>query len=95
MINKSEETLQPFYPRYKHKTPSGKGEVKAAKPVKFCLHRNGAISVRVDGGWHHGQELTPSLYLSAPTAVRQRIIRAEYLDGKPRVSGSAVLVQAR
>jgi hypothetical protein len=94
MQNASKQILLPFAHQYNTK-PGANGEPKTKRPLKFRFHRNGEISVRVDGRWHHDQVLSQSVYLSAPAAVRQRIIKAEFQDGKPRVLGSAVLVGRR
>jgi len=84
-----EQEILPFAVEGKRKALTVNGEVE---PVRFVFHKDGTISVRVAGHWHHNQQLTPSLYLSAPGSIRERIIRAEYQDGQPRVSGSSVLV---
>jgi hypothetical protein len=72
---------------------SNNGEgIRQPKPLKFRFHRTGEISVRVNGKWYHNQELSPAIYLSAPAAVRRRIVKTEFEIGRPLVSGSAVLI---
>lgn len=73
-----------------------KAASQTVKPVKFRFHVDGSISVRVDGRWHHGQELDQRLYLSFPGEIRRqimkRIVALEYADGRSRIEGSAVVV---
>lgn len=75
---------------------SNNGEgIRQSKPLKFRFHKDGTISVRCHGRWLHNIELDASLYLSAPAAVRRRIVKTEFWTGRPLVSGSAVLVGRR
>ena len=89
IITKMQETAQTVLPFAKN------GNGKTPKPVRFRFHKDGSISVRVDGHWQYDRELSPALYLSAPAAVRRRIVKQEFETGRPLVSGSPVLLERR
>jgi hypothetical protein len=72
---------------------NGNKKTRPPKPLKIRFHKSGEISVRVDGIWHHDQQLLPALYLSAPAAVRRRVVQNEFITGRPLVSGSPVLIR--
>jgi hypothetical protein len=91
IITKMQETAQTVMSFAKN----GNGKTRPSKPLKFRFHKDGSISVRCEGHWHHDQELSPALYLSAPAAVRRRIVKQEFETGRPLVSGSPVLLERR
>jgi hypothetical protein len=83
------QTLFGFAAKVKHNNG-------AAKPVKCRFHTDGSVSIRVNGRWHHDQQLDHRLFLSLPGATRQavmrRIITAEYRNGRQLITGSKILV---
>jgi len=84
-------THQIVTPLFSNGNSNHNGEkTRPPKPLKFRFHKNGAISVRVNGRWFRDQQLSPAIYLSAPAAIRRRIIKNEFETGRSLVSGSAV-----